>query len=194
MNDTLTHFDAQGRARMVDVAAKPATHRVAVARGGIRMQADTLRLIVSGGHRKGDVIAVARLAGIMAAKRTADLVPLCHPIVLTRVEVELWPDEARSSVECRGRVETIGPTGVEMEALNATQVALLTVYDMCKAVDRGMVIESVRLAEKRGGRSGDWSRSGGEEDRPHCRDREEGAMSIGKAVFRNRPLPEKNQP
>ena len=163
MNDTLTHFDAQGRARMVDVAAKPATHRIAVARGGIRMQADTLRLIVSGGHRKGDVIAVARLAGIMAAKRTADLVPLCHPIVLTRVEVELWPDEARSSVECRGRVETIGPTGVEMEALNATQVALLTVYDMCKAVDRGMIIESVRLAEKRGGGSGDWIRSGGAE-------------------------------
>ena len=167
MNDTLTHFDAQGRARMVDVAAKPATHRVAVARGGIRMQAGTLRLIVSGGHRKGDVIGVARLAGIMAAKRTADLVPLCHPIVLTRVEVELWPDEARGSVECRARVETLGPTGVEMEALNATQVALLTVYDMCKAVDRGMAIESVRLVEKRGGKSGDWIRPGGAEDRPH---------------------------
>ena len=162
MSDTLTHFDAQGHARMVDVAAKPATHRVAVARGGIRMQADTLRLIVSGGHRKGDVIGVARLAGIMAAKRTADLVPLCHPIVLTRVEVELWPDEPGSRVECRARVETIGPTGVEMEALNATQVALLTVYDMCKAVDRGMIIESVRLVEKRGGKSGDWVRSGTE--------------------------------
>ena len=158
MNDTLTHFDAQGRARMVDVAAKPATHRVAVARGGIRMQAGTLRLIVSGGHRKGDVIGVARLAGIMAAKRTADLVPLCHPIALTRVEVELWPDETRGSVECRARAETLGPTGVEMEALNATQVALLTVYDMCKAVDRGMTIESVRLVEKRGGKSGDWIR------------------------------------
>ena len=159
MSDTLTHFDAQGHARMVDVGAKPATHRVAVARGGIRMKPDTLRRIVSGGHRKGDVIAVARLAGIMAAKRTSDLVPLCHPIALTRVEVELWPDEASDSVECRTRVETVGPTGVEMEALTATQVALLTVYDMCKAVDRSMTIESVRLVEKRGGRSGDWIRS-----------------------------------
>ena len=158
MSDTLTHFDAQGRARMVDVAAKPASHRIAVARGGIRMQADTLRLVVTGGHRKGDVIGVARLAGIMAAKRTAELVPLCHPIALTRVEVELWPDESRGSVECRARVETIGPTGVEMEALAATQVALLTVYDMCKAVDRAMIIESVRLVEKHGGRSGDWVR------------------------------------
>ena len=158
MSDALTHFDAQGRARMVDVAAKPATHRVAVARGGIRMQADTLRLIVSGDHRKGDVIGVARLAGIMAAKRTSDLVPLCHPIALTRVEVELWPDESRTSVECRARVETVGPTGVEMEALTATGVALLTVYDMCKAVDRAMTIESVRLVEKRGGKSGDWIR------------------------------------
>ena len=158
MSDTLTHFDAQGRARMVDVAAKPASHRIAVARGGIRMQADTLRLVVAGGHRKGDVIGVARLAGIMAAKRTAELVPLCHPIALTRVEVELWPEESRGSVECRARVETIGPTGVEMEALAATQVALLTVYDMCKAVDRAMIIESVRLVEKHGGRSGDWVR------------------------------------
>jgi len=156
----LTHFDAQGRARMVDVASKSATHRIAVARGAIRMQADTLRLIVSGGHRKGDVIGVARLAGIMAAKRTSDLVPLCHPLALTRVEVELWPDESRPGVECRTRVETVGPTGVEMEALTATQVALLTVYDMCKAVDRMMTIESVRLVEKRGGRSGDWVRSG----------------------------------
>ena len=158
MNDTLTHFDAQGHARMVDVAAKPATHRVATARGGIRMQADTLELVVSGGHRKGDVIGVARIAGIMAAKRTSDLVPLCHPVTLTRVEVELWPDLSRKSVECRARVETIGPTGVEMEALTATQVALLTVYDMCKAVDRAMIIDSVRLVEKRGGKSGDWVR------------------------------------
>ena len=145
---------------MVDVAAKPATHRLAVARGGIRMQADTLRLVITGGHRKGDVMGVARLAGIMAAKRTAELVPLCHPIALTRVEVELWPEESRCSVECRAHVETIGPTGVEMEALAATQVALLTVYDMCKAVDRAMIIESVRLVEKRGGRSGDWIRPG----------------------------------
>ena len=162
MSDTLTHFDAQGHARMVDVAAKPATHRVAVARGTIRMQPGTLRLIVSGGHRKGDVIGVARLAGIMAAKRTSDLVPLCHPIALTGVEVELWADESRDRVECRARVETIGPTGVEMEALTATQVALLTVYDMCKAVDRGMTIESIRLVEKRGGKSGDWVRPGPE--------------------------------
>ena len=158
MNDTLTHFDDQGRARMVDVGGKPATRRSAVARGAIRMQAETLRLIVSGGHRKGDVIGVARLAGIMAAKRTADLVPLCHPLALTRVEVDLWPDETTRCVECRARVESTGPTGVEMEALNATQVALLTVYDMCKAVDRAMTIESVRLVEKRGGKSGDWSR------------------------------------
>ena len=161
MSDSLTHFDAQGHARMVDVAAKSATHRIAVARGGIRMRPETLELIVAGGHRKGDVVAVARLAGIMAAKRTADLVPLCHPLALTGVEVDLWPDESRHSVECRARVETIGPTGVEMEALTATQVALLTVYDMCKAVDRGMTIESVRLVEKRGGKSGDWVRPGG---------------------------------
>ena len=160
MSDSLTHFDAQGHARMVDVAAKPATHRIAVARGGIRMRPETLERIVTGGHRKGDVVAVARLAGIMAAKRTADLVPLCHPLALTRVEVDLWPDESSRSVECRARVETIGPTGVEMEALTATQVALLTVYDMCKAVDRGMTIESVRLVEKRGGKSGDWVRPG----------------------------------
>ena len=160
MSDSLTHFDAQGHARMVDVAAKPATHRIAVARGGIRMRPETLGLIVTGGHRKGDVVAVARLAGIMAAKRTADLVPLCHPLSLTAVEVDLWPDASKHSVECRARVETIGPTGVEMEALTATQVALLTVYDMCKAVDRGMTIESVRLVEKRGGKSGDWVRPG----------------------------------
>ena len=158
MSDALTHFDSKGRARMVDVGAKPAAHRVAVARGSIRMQAETLQLIVSGGHRKGDVIGVARLAGIMAAKRTSDLVPLCHPIALTRVEVELWPDEPDACVQCRARVETVGRTGVEMEALTAAQVALLTVYDMCKAVDRAMTIESVRLVEKRGGKSGDWVR------------------------------------
>ena len=122
------------------------------------MRAETLGLIVAGGHRKGDVIGVARLAGIMAAKRTSELVPLCHPIALTSVEVDLWPDEASACVECRAQVETMGRTGVEMEALTATQVALLTVYDMCKAVDRGMRIESVRLVEKRGGKSGDWVR------------------------------------
>lgn len=160
MTDTLTHFDEQGRARMVDVAEKPATHRIAIARGAIHMQTETLRLIVSGGHRKGDVIGVARLAGIMAAKRTSDLIPLCHPLSLTRVEVDLWPDETTDRVECRARVESIGPTGVEMEALTATQIALLTVYDMCKAVDRAMTIESVRLVEKRGGKSGAWERPG----------------------------------
>ncbi|WP_025771999.1 cyclic pyranopterin monophosphate synthase MoaC [Thioalkalivibrio sp. HK1] len=152
----LTHFDAQGRARMVDIGEKPATRRVAVAQGDIRMQAATLGMIVSGEHRKGDVIGIARLAGIMAAKRTSETIPLCHSIALTRVEVDLEPDAGQKRVRCRARAETVGATGVEMEALNAVQAALLTVYDMCKAVDRGMVIESVRLVEKRGGRSGHW--------------------------------------
>lgn len=154
----LTHLDAQGHARMVDVGVKAATHRRAVASGRIRMAAATLALIVDGGHKKGDVLAVARVAGIMAAKRTPDLVPLCHPIALTRVEVELEPDVQMNVVRCRVRAETVGPTGVEIEALNAVQVALLTVYDMCKAVDRGMVIEQVALESKEGGRSGAWQR------------------------------------
>jgi len=154
----LTHLDAAGNARMVDVGDKPATHRRAVATGHITMQAATLELIVSGGHKKGDVLAVARIAGIMAAKRTPDLVPLCHPIALTRVEVELRPDSEAGAVHVRASAETHGPTGVEIEALNAAQVALLTIYDMCKAVDRGMVIREVALEHKSGGRSGTWER------------------------------------
>jgi cyclic pyranopterin phosphate synthase len=154
----LTHFNARGEAHMVDVGEKAHTHRVAVAAGTIRMQPATLQLIVGGGHRKGDVLGIARVAGIMAAKRTADLVPLCHPIALTRVDVAFEADPAvdEECVRCRATAETVGPTGVEMEALCAVQVALLTIYDMCKAVDRGMVIESVRLLEKSGGRSGHW--------------------------------------
>jgi len=155
----LTHLDADGHARMVDVGAKPATHRRAVATGRIVMEAATLALIVSGGHKKGDVLAVARVAGIMAAKRTPDLIPLCHPIALTKVEIELIPDADSPAISCRVVAETHGPTGVEIEALNAVQVALLTVYDMCKAVDRGMVIEAVRLDSKAGGRSGTWERA-----------------------------------
>ena len=154
----LTHFDDQGEARMVDVAGKAVTHRSALAEGMIKMQAETLALITAGGHKKGDVLGVARVAGIMAAKKTAELVPLCHPLTLTRIEIELEPVAEGPGVRCRARVETEGQTGVEMEALNAVQVALLTIYDMCKAVDRGMSIESVRLLEKSGGRSGHWTR------------------------------------
>jgi cyclic pyranopterin monophosphate synthase len=157
MNE-LTHLDADGHARMVDVGAKAATHRRAVATGRIIMEAATLDLITSGGHKKGDVLAVARVAGIMAAKRTPDLIPLCHPIALTKVEIELVPDPLAHAINCRATAETHGQTGVEIEALNAVQVALLTVYDMCKAVDRGMVIEAVRLEKKSGGRSGTWER------------------------------------
>lgn len=154
----LTHIDAAGNARMVDVGDKPATHRRAVASGHITMQPATLELIVGGGHKKGDVLAVARIAGIMAAKRTPDLVPLCHPIALTKVEVELETDIAARAVRVRATAETHGQTGVEIEALNAAQVALLTIYDMCKAVDRGMVIREVALEHKSGGRSGTWER------------------------------------
>jgi len=156
----LTHFDEHGRAHMVDVGGKETTHRVAVTSGLIRMQPETLRMILEGGHKKGDVLGVARIAGIMAAKRTADLVPLCHPLFLTRVAIDFEPDEEESLVRCTARVETRGQTGVEMEALCATQVALLTIYDMCKAVDRGMVIDQVRLEEKFGGKSGNWKREG----------------------------------
>ena len=152
----LTHFDAAGQAHMVDVGAKDETSRVAVARGRIRMLPATLALVESGSARKGDVLGVARLAAIMAAKRTSDLIPLCHPIALTRVAVELEIDRAACAVRCTARAETRGRTGVEMEALTAVQVGLLTVYDMCKAVDRGMVITDVRLLEKHGGKSGDW--------------------------------------
>ncbi|MDX1434417.1 MAG: cyclic pyranopterin monophosphate synthase MoaC [Gammaproteobacteria bacterium] len=156
----LTHFNAAGDAHMVDVGEKPETRRRATAAGEIRMRAETLALVLEGGHEKGDVLGVARLAGIMAAKRTADLVPLCHPLPLSRVEVELTPASADSAIRCRATAETVARTGVEMEALTAVQVALLTVYDMCKAVDRDMVIDNVRLLEKTGGRSGTWRRAG----------------------------------
>ena len=154
----LTHLNESGEAHMVDVGGKPATAREAVAEGKIRMQPETLRLIVAGGHKKGDVLAVARIAGIMAAKKTAELIPLCHPLALTRVEVELTPDEIHAVVLCRAVAATTGPTGVEMEALTAVQIALLTIYDMCKAVDRGMTITDVGLVSKTGGKSGTWRR------------------------------------
>ena len=153
---SLTHFNAAGEARMVDVGAKAVTERVAVATGRIRMLPATFALIRDGRASKGDVLGVARIAAIQAAKRTADLIPLCHPIPLTRVAVEFELDEPGSTVRCIVRTESRGQTGVEMEALTAVQVGLLTVYDMCKAVDRGMVIEDVRLLEKHGGKSGDW--------------------------------------
>ena len=152
----LTHLDAEGRARMVDVSAKPATVREAVAEGVVRMEAETLALALSGGGRKGDVRAVAEIAGVMAAKRTADLIPLCHPLALTSVKVEIAPAADGSGLAVTARVKTAGPTGVEMEALTAVSVACLTLYDMLKAADRGMVIADVRLVEKSGGASGDW--------------------------------------
>ena len=152
----LTHFDAQGQAHMVDVAAKAATHRVAVASGRIRMQAATFAVIEQGTARKGDVLGVARIAGIMAAKKTSELIPLCHPLALTRVAVEFQTDAAASAVNCQATVETVGPTGVEMEALTAVQVALLTIYDMCKAIDRGMTITDVKVLQKHGGKTGSW--------------------------------------
>ena len=156
----LTHFDAQGQAHMVDVAAKAATHRRAVAAGRIEMQPGTLALIRSGSAKKGDVLGIARIAGIQAAKKTSDLIPLCHPLALTRVAVEFETHDATpaiaSHVTCTATVETVGPTGVEMEALTAVQVALLTIYDMCKAVDRGMAMNDVRLLEKHGGKSGSF--------------------------------------
>ncbi len=153
---SLTHFDAQGQAHMVDVGGKTQTRRVAVARGRIVMLPETLELVRSGSAKKGDVIGVARLAGIMAAKKTSDLIPLCHPIALTRVALELEVLTAENAVECTATAETVGQTGVEMEALTAVNVALLTVYDMCKAVDRGMTITDVRLLEKHGGKSGSY--------------------------------------
>jgi cyclic pyranopterin phosphate synthase len=157
MSSTLTHFDTQGQAHMVDVSTKDSTHRVARASGVIRMQAATLALIASGSASKGDVLGVARIAAIQGAKRTADLVPLCHPLPITRVAVDFELDATRSTLRCTAQVETLGRTGVEMEALTAVQVGLLTVYDMCKAVDRGMVMDDIRLLHKRGGKSGEWS-------------------------------------
>ncbi len=156
ISPTLTHFDGTGQAHMVDVSAKAETHRVARASGDIRMLAATLALIESGNAKKGDVIGVARIAAIQAAKRTSELIPLCHPLPITRVTVDFALDAATNSVTCTAQVETWGRTGVEMEALTAVQVGLLTVYDMCKAVDRGMVMGNIRVLEKHGGKSGDW--------------------------------------
>ena len=171
-SSSLTHFDGQGQAHMVDVAAKAATHRIAIAQGRIVMKAATLNLILAGSAKKGDVLGVARIAGIMAAKKTSDLIPLCHPLALTRVAIEFIAthasgtgvdgliDDKTGSVSCTATVETIGPTGVEMEALTAVNIALLTIYDMCKAVDRGMTITDVKLLQKHGGKSGSFVAAG----------------------------------
>jgi cyclic pyranopterin phosphate synthase len=152
--NSLTHFDAQGQAHMVDVAAKTSTHRIGVAGGRIEMQAATLAIIEAGSAKKGDVLGIARVAGIMAAKKTSELIPLCHPLALTRVAIEF--EVLPTGIACTATVETVGPTGVEMEALTAVQIALLTIYDMCKAVDRSMTITDVKLLEKHGGKSGSF--------------------------------------
>ncbi len=152
----LTHFNEHGQAHMVDVGAKDETHRIAVAQGRISMKPETFELVKTGTAKKGDVIGIARVAAIMASKRTSDLVPLCHPIGLTRVNVEFELEQSTSSVLCRATCECYGKTGVEMEALTSVQVGLLTIYDMCKAVDRGMVMTDIRLLEKAGGKSGHW--------------------------------------
>jgi len=154
MGKKLTHLDDAGRPRMVDVTGKADTARVAVAKGLVRMQPATFRLIQRGGTAKGDVLSVAQLAGIMAAKKTPDLIPLCHPILIGNVSIEFHPDEANSTIEITATVESTGKTGVEMEALTATAITALTIYDMCKAVDRGMKIENIRLVRKSGGKSG----------------------------------------
>lgn len=153
-----SHFDKRGEAHMVDVGAKPESHRVARASGSIFMQADTLVLILHGEAKKGDVLGIARIAAIQGSKRTSDLIPLCHPISLTSLSVQFEIDEDANEIHCTVTAETYGRTGVEMEALTATSIALLTIYDMCKAVDRGMSIGSIRLLEKTGGKSGDWLR------------------------------------
>jgi len=152
----LTHFDASGQAHMVNVGDKPNTHRIAVATGRISMFPETFSMIETGTHKKGDVLGIARIAGIQASKKTSDLIPLCHPLALTHVSLEFALNKDSSSITCQVRAETTGPTGVEMEALTAVQVALLTIYDMAKAVDRGMVIGDVHLLEKSGGKSGEW--------------------------------------
>ncbi len=154
-----THFDSTGNAVMVDVSAKPATDRTATAKARVAMQPETLAMIVAGSAKKGDVLGVARLAGIMGAKRTSDLIPLCHPLPITAVTIELTPNTAASAVEIEATVRTTGQTGVEMEALTAASVAALTVYDMCKAVDRGMRIEAIRVVHKAGGKSGEFSQA-----------------------------------
>lgn len=157
MGGDFTHFDENGKAIMVDVGAKADTHRTAIARGDIVMKPETLAMIAQGAAGKGDVLGVARVAAIQGAKRTAELIPLCHPIALTKVSVAFELDEANSRVRCMATAETVGKTGVEMEALTAASIGLLTVYDMCKAVDRGMVIEEIRLLRKEGGKSGVWT-------------------------------------
>jgi|TARA_B110000240_G_C13477117_1_gene443634 cyclic pyranopterin phosphate synthase len=154
----LTHFNTAGEAHMVDVGEKPLTQRIAIAEGRIAMQASTLALIQEGGHKKGDVLGIARIAGIMAAKKTADLVPLCHPLQLSSVKVNFTCEPDTNHVHCTVAVKTTGPTGVEMEALTAVQIALLTIYDMCKAVDKGMTMSGIQLLEKQGGKSGAWTR------------------------------------
>ena len=155
--NALTHFDDAGQAHMVDVAAKSETHRIARARGSIGMQAATLAMILQGDAKKGDVLGIARIAAIQGSKRTSELIPLCHPLGLTKVGVEFEVDQPTSTVHCMVTTETVGRTGVEMEALTAVSVALLTIYDMCKAVDRGMTISDIRLLEKLGGKSGHWT-------------------------------------
>ena len=158
MSDKLTHFNASGEAHMVDVGKKDVTQRTAIAEGRIFMQPGTLDLIKQGNHKKGDVLGIARVAGIMAAKKTSDLVPLCHPIALTHVDIELIAEGNMPGIYCKATVECKGVTGVEMEALTAVQVSLLTIYDMCKAVDRGMHMENIQLLKKAGGKSGTWER------------------------------------
>ncbi len=160
-SNKLTHFGAQGQAHMVDVAGKAETHRVARAAGRIRMLPATLRLIAAGNAKKGDVLGIARIAAIQAAKRTAEWIPLCHPLALTHVDIEFKLDRKSVAVDCIATVETTGRTGVEMEALTAVAAGLLTIYDMCKAVDRGMRLEEIALLEKMGGKSGTWLRTSG---------------------------------
>jgi len=152
----LSHFNDQGDAHMVDVGDKAVTQRIAVTEGYITMLPETLQLILDGGHKKGDVLTIARIAGIMASKKTADLIPLCHPLPISHVNIVLTPEPNKNRVACQTTIKTSGQTGVEMEALIATQIALLTIYDMCKAVDRGMCIDGVKLLEKKGGKSGHW--------------------------------------
>lgn len=159
MNDKLTHFNASGEAHMVDVGAKNVTQREAVAEGRIFMNPKTLELIIQGGHKKGDVLGIARVAGIMGAKKTPDLIPLSHPISITGVDLDLTPEPGNNAVYCKAAVRCVGQTGVEMEALTAVQIALLTIYDMCKAVDRGMVMQDIGLLEKSGGKSGTWRKA-----------------------------------
>lgn len=155
----LTHFNSSGEAHMVDVGSKSVTHRRAVAEGFITMQPETLKIIMGGHSKKGDVLGIARIAGIMAAKKTSDLVPLCHPLALTHIDISLNPEVESNRIHCLVTVETDGKTGVEMEALTATQICLLTIYDMCKAVDRAMIMEGIGLVEKSGGKSGHWKKS-----------------------------------